>query len=332
MSDMLERFFAHQMPGVATEIVELRNTSLGRSRENWSFDLIWSDRGRSGKDPLILRRDPLGGLVETDRAKEFSVLQALSSTAVPAPPGRWLDAEGRWFGRPSLIMGRKSGVCDYFLLGGARPLDQRLKLAYTMCNLLAEVHLVDWKGVGLGAVLKDPGPDAARAQLEEWREVFERDRLESYPEIDLVIRWLGEHAPISQATVLVHSDFKPGNVLVEEDRVVALLDWELAHLGDPLEDVGWVTQPLRQREQMIPKVWEREQILSLYTQLTGFEIDDAALRWWNLFATFRTAVMQVSGLRSFVEGRSNESYRPTAKVLGALLDALDVEETRCGQR
>ena len=323
MLKILRRFFGEHMPATAIEILDLKNTSLGRSRENWSFDLVWSKGDRSGREPLILRRDPVGGLVESDRATEFAVLKALKDTAVLAPAARWLDAEGKWFGRPSLIMRREPGTCHYYVLNGSRSLDERLELAHAICDLLARVHLVDWRQGELVDVFPDPGPDAARVQVDEWEAVLQRDRPEPYPEIELAAQWLRATAPRSQATVLVHGDYKPGNVLIEGRRVVALLDWELAHLGDPLEDLGWVTQPLRRREHMIPGVWEREQILERYRRTTGFAIGEAEIRWWNVFATFRTAVMQVTGLRSFLDGRSGEPYRPTARVLRVLLDAVD---------
>ncbi len=105
-------------------------------------------------------------------------------------------------------------------------------------------------------------------------------------------------------------------------RIVALLDWELAHLGDPMEDLGWITQPLRTREHLIDGAWEREQLFARYERATGRAVDLDAVRWWNVFSSFKTAVMQTSGLRSFVEGRCDEPYRPTAPVLRALLDAV----------
>jgi aminoglycoside phosphotransferase (APT) family kinase protein len=122
--------------------------------------------------------------------------------------------------------------------------------------------------------------------------------------------------------VLVHADFKPGNILLDGDRITALLDWELAHLGDPLEDLGWVTQPLRTREHLIPGSWEREDLIAHYAAVRSVEVDPAALAWWNAFASFKTAVMQVSGLRAFLDGRSETLYRPHPKVLRALLDAI----------
>ena len=109
------------------------------------------------------------------------------------------------------------------------------------------------------------------------------------------------NAPASAATVLVHGDFKAGNVLLEGEELGALLDWELAHLGDRHEDLGWVTQPLRTREHLIPGAWERADLLGYYQELTGVAVDAHAVAWWNGLAGYKTAVMQVSGLRSFIE-------------------------------
>ncbi len=299
--------------------------SSGRSRENWLFDVVWTVEGeprREQREPLIVRRDPLGGLLETSRAVEFAVLAALVPTEVPAPHPRWLDATGDELGRPSLVMRREPGTCDYFVLNGPRPLARRVDLAGRLCDLLATVHGVDWAAVGLDEVLVDPGPAAAIHELDAWEEIRRRDQLEPQPELVLAGCWLRDRAPTAARTVLVHGDFKAGNVLLDDDRIVALLDWELAHLGDPMEDLGWITQPLRTDEHLIPGAWERAQLFERYTAATGHAVDEASVGWWNVFATYKTAIMQLSGLRSFVEGRSDELYRPTAAVLGHLLDTV----------
>lgn len=328
MQGRLDAFFAQELPGAEPRVANLVNLSVGRSRENWSFDLHWREGGTERGEPLMLRRDPLGGLVETDRGREFAILRALERTGVPAPAARWLDAEGRWFQRPSLIMRREPGTVDYYILNNAAlPLEDRLRLAEGFCDLLAQVHLVRWRGTELETLFSDPGEGAAMAQMDQWEQVLRQDQLEPYPEIDLAVQWLRSTAPRSQATVLVHSDYKPGNVLVDGGRIGALLDWELAHLGDPIEDVGWITQPLRRREHMIEGSWGEEQILERYQRATGFAVDGDAIRWWHAFAGFRTAVMQVSGLRSFLEGRAQESYRPTARVLRSLLRATVLSGT-----
>ncbi|MDH4075699.1 MAG: phosphotransferase family protein, partial [Acidimicrobiia bacterium] len=317
----LQRFLTAQ-PNVAAppRIEGVERVGVGRSRENWLFDAVWPN---GTVEPLIVRRDPPGGLLETSRATEFAVLRALEATSVPAPRVRWLDADGSELGRPSLVMVREPGEVDYFVVNGDRPLAERVDLAQRFCDLLATLHTADWAAAGLGAVLQDPGPEAARAELDGWTTILRRDQLEPWPELEVARRWLAAAAPRSGRTVVVHGDFKPGNVLVDDgDRLVALLDWELAHLGDPMEDLGWITQPLRLREHLIPGAWERADLFARYEAATGIPVDPDAVAWWNVLASYKTAVMQISGLRSFREGRSDEPYRPTAAVLRTLLDAV----------
>jgi aminoglycoside phosphotransferase (APT) family kinase protein len=323
IDDRLRAFLSSHVDDAAPRIVDLHRIGVGRSRENWVFDLVTSRRDDGEvREPLILRRDPGGGLVETDRGAEFALLRALEPSALPTPAVRWLDADGQWLGSPSLIMRRAPGRTDYRILNGDRPLDVRRRLATGFCELLAQVHLTDWRGLGIGGLLPDPGPEAARAELDRWEQILHDDQLEPYPELELAIDWLRERAPRAQRTVLVHADFKPGNVLLEDDRIVALLDWELAHLGDPLEDLGWATQPLRAVEHTIAGAWEPADLVAHYRRVTGFDVDETALAWWMTFSTLKTAVMQVSGLRSFLEGRSDEPYRPTRRVLSTLLATI----------
>jgi aminoglycoside phosphotransferase (APT) family kinase protein len=316
---LLRKFIGAQTGAPPPEIVSLRRASLGRSRENWLFDAVWNDDPAGSPEPLIVRRDPEGGLVDTDRALEFEVLRALEGSDLPTPTVRWLDPTGRWLGRPSLVMRRQPGESDYYVLNGDRPLEERITLARRFCDLLASVHLVPWGDLGLGTILSDPGRDAARAELARFVTVLRKDELRAYREIEAARTWLEEHAPACPGTVLVHSDFKPGNLLLVGGEVTALLDWELAHLGDPLEDLGWVTQPLREREHLIAGSWDREDLLARYVAATGFDVDPDALHWWRTFATFRTAVMQVSGLRAYVDGRADKAFRPTEHVLETLL-------------
>jgi aminoglycoside phosphotransferase (APT) family kinase protein len=298
--------------------------STGRSRDNWVFDAVWRRSGTDAwnTDELIARRDPEGGLLETDRAVEFEILKALTKSNLTTPAPRWLDATGEELGRPCLIMTRLPGTCDYYALSSGAPMAERVNLAGRLCTLMSDVHSVDWQAIGPGATLTDPGPGASKAALAEWEAVLHRDQMEPYPELALAAQWLRKQAPRSPRTVLVHADFKVGNVLTEDGNIVALLDWELAHLGDPHEDLGWVTQPLRKREHFIPGTWERRELLDHYQRVSGLEVDHDAVLWWNVFAAYKTAVMQASGLRAFTEGRSEDFYQPSAPVLTLLLDQV----------
>ena len=326
IASRLSAFLAGELGAESeVEITGLTRVTTGRSRQNWLFDARWTTPEGPVAEELIIRIDPDGGLIETDREVEFAVLQALEHTPVPAPRVRCLDADGSRLGKPSLVMVREHGDCEYYILGDEhRPVEARADLARRLCELLVEVHRVDWRAAGLDRVFDDPGPAAATTALDHWEAILRRDQLEPYPELDLASRWLRANAPRSPGTVLVHSDFKVGNVLLDpDDRIVALLDWELTHLGDPHEDLGWVTQPLRTREHYVPGAWERHELLAHYEAVSGNAVDRDAVHWWNVMSCYKTAVMQSSGLRSFVEGRSDELYLPTAAVLGALLDLVE---------
>jgi aminoglycoside phosphotransferase (APT) family kinase protein len=208
-------------------------------------------------------------------------------------------------GRPAMIMTREPGSAEYLILNGDRPLAERRRLAVGFCELLARVHAVPWQAAGLADVLEAPAAPAQH-ELTAWLQVLHNDQLEPYPELELAASWLRAHAPTARTLALVHADFKPGNILVEGGRIVALPDWELAHLGDPIEDLGWVTQPLRRREHLITGTWEADDLVTHYERCTGVPVDSRALYWWQTMSTFKTAVMQVSGLRAFIERRATK--------------------------
>ena len=287
----------------------LTRAAGGLSRENWSLDASWVDATGAQSRQLMLMRDAAGTLLATDRAREFAVLKALEASGVPAPKAHWIDADGRRLGAPSLVMDRVPGTCDYMVLNGERPLASRLRLARAFIGLMAAIHAVDWRQRGLGCVLTVPTTTPSRIELAHWEAEYRRVRLEPHPELDYVLAWMQENAPAAEAIVLVHGDFKPGNALVVGDEISAKLDWETAHLGDPLEDLGWVTNPVRRREHQIAAAWEREQIVTAYQSLTGRRVDAAALVWWNVFSCWKLAVIQLTAVNEFVAGRYDRVFQ-----------------------
>jgi aminoglycoside phosphotransferase (APT) family kinase protein len=325
LGDVLGRWLGAELPpGTTIEISGLRRTSAGFSRENWVFDLEWSRPPERGLDRLIARRDPPGSVLETDRQTEFDVLRALEATSVPAPRARWIDADGRRLERPTIVMVREEGECDWFVLNGTRPLPVRVGIARQLCDLLVSIHRVDWRAIGLGAVFDDPGGDASLVELDRWERVLRTHQLEPLPELELVFAWLRQRAPKAGATVLVHADFKPGNTLLRGDEVAVMLDWELAHLGDPLEDLGWVTNPLRRREHIIPGAWEIDDLVAHYEKATGSTVDRQALRWWNVFSNLKLSIIVLTGLAAYVDGRYDRSYQLPCSLFSLMLDLMEV--------
>jgi aminoglycoside phosphotransferase (APT) family kinase protein len=325
VEERLSAWLASELPKDAdVRITGLRRASAGMSRENWIFEASWSVDGERVTEALIMRRDPVGSVLDTDRAVEFAVLKALESTAVPAPRVRWLDADGRWLGRPSIVMVLAEGICDYFVLNGEKPLATRVALAEHFCDLLIAIHQVDWRAGGLESVLADPGSSASLTALDLWEGVLRRHQLEPLPELDLVAGWLRAHAPAAATTALIHGDFKPGNALLRGDEVSVVLDWETAHLGDPVEDLGWVTNPLRRREHQIPEAWTAASLLSRYQAKTGMAVDDEALRWWRVLANYKLAVIGLTGVAAFVDGRYDRAHQVPGPLFAVMFDLIGV--------
>lgn len=302
----------------------LTRSAGGLSRENWSLDASWTDAKGRHAHPMMLMRDATGTLLNTERSREYTVLKALEGSAVAAPRVYWMDPDGRFLGAPSLVMERVAGSCDYMVLNGDRPLEERLQLARGFLELMVNIQSVDWRARGLGESLGLPDGAPGKTELNHWEAEYRRVQIEPHPELDYVLQWLNQRIPQTEAIVLVHGDFKPGNALIDGRRITAKLDWETAHLGDPLEDLGWITNPVRKREHQILGEWEREQIVDTYRQLTGHTVNAEDLTWWNVFSCWKLAVIQLTALGEFVAGRYDRVfhtpswlYRPMFKMMEA---------------
>ena len=304
--------------GTPVTIGRVERTSSGFSRENWVFDATWDGETRS----LIARRDPVGSVLDTDRAVETAVLRALESTDVPSPRLLWVDLSGDRCERPCLVMELVDGECDSFTLDGDRPLVERVELAHRIYDRLAQIHLLDWRELGLDAAMDDPGSSAALAALEHWESELRRVQLGPEPELTYVISWLREYAPTNEVVTLVHGDFKPGNLLLLDDEVSAVLDWETAHLGDPHEDLGWVTNPLRAAEHRIVGAWEPADLFTRWSSITGIAVDPDRVRWWQVLANLKLAVIVLTGTHAYVDGRLDRLNQSPVGIVRLLLDQI----------
>ena len=324
--DMIAHQLGHvlrgEMPAAShLDIVDLHRTSTGLSRENWMFEARWSEQGEARSRRMILRRDPPASLLLTDRRWEFKVLCALEHTPVPAPAVRWVDSGDAVFGAPAMIMDLLPGDCDWHVLAGERPLPERVQLGRRFIELLATVQQVDWRALGLGDTRADAAY-GAHAELDFWAGELARVQIEALPEMALGLAWLRRHTPQPQAVVLVHGDFKPGNALLVDNNISAMLDWETAHLGDPLEDLGWITNPPRAREQQIPGSWERAEIVQAFTAATGFKVDPRELNWWNAFSCWKLSVIILTGVEAFVAGKLDRVYHNPVWLFQQMLSMM----------
>ena len=325
----LTRFLEQVIPDARSLTVSgLYRAGTGASRENWPFDLQWQDAsGNVRTDRLVLRRDPAGEVVATARSAEFGLLQALQRTPVPAPIVRWLDNTGEHLLRPAMIVDRYDGVADRAALRDSDPLrlglPGQVALAEQLCDTLVLVHQVDVQASGIADILPDPGPRPAERELDTWEEVLNEQELEPQPALRLSLSWMREHLPPPPPRqTVVHGDFRPGNVLVAEGRIEVLLDWELSHRGDPIDDLGWYLAPLYRREHFVAGGFGPDDFLARYEKRSGAAVHPEAVHFWEVMATFRLAVMALTGVRAFCSGEAQRPAPPPGVIVSRVADAI----------
>jgi aminoglycoside phosphotransferase (APT) family kinase protein len=308
-------------PGLRVEA--LRRVSGGASRETWLFDAI----GPHDRHGLVLRRDPGGHAGQTDRATEYSLLAATAAAGVAVPrPLLLLDA-GDGLGT-GFVMERIEGeTIPRRILRDDEYAAARPRLAGQCGTIAAAIHATDVSALPDLAVL-----DAA-AQLDQYRALL--DALgEPHPALELGLRWLDERVPPPPPVPkLVHGDFRNGNLVVGTDGVRAVLDWELAHLGDPTEDLGWLcvrSWRFGIDDLVVGGFGHLEALLDAYGAGGGDTPNPDAVHYWMAFGTLKWGAMTVLQAFAHLQGtvRSVELATLGRRVVEMEWDLLDAIEGR----
>jgi len=305
LTELLERltaFLATELPG-ATEIRidELEPVSGGNARRAWRFDLSYDAEDGRFDVPCIMLMQAEAGQLESDPAIEFRVLDAVSKAGVRAPQALWLDPDGARIGAPTIVMERVTGVTDILALRAPEPAKANRAVALDFAAAAAELHAMDWQAAGLDFLHAPTPQSVAGEQIAFWEAQFLKHRMEPHPIIAGAFAWLKRRQPVAERVALVHGDLRLGNFLYEDERVTALLDWEMAHLGDPAEDIAWAYRTL----------WTPEMHLSLddfiahYQRAGGPPVSPENLRFYRLFGEIKHAVISLTAARSFDDRRTD---------------------------
>ncbi|MGA0606494.1 phosphotransferase family protein [Phenylobacterium sp. VNQ135] len=282
----------------------LERISGGASRETYRFRLSWD----GGERPLILRRDPPASLIETERRVEFEAYRAFHGSAVPVPEMLWLEEEDDALDHPFFVAEELCGhqASPQVLLSGAY--DRVIpRLAERKWMILGEIAKADPAALGLTAVMPAPPLDACwRRELDHWEALIDRDAVEPLPITRAAIRWLRANPPPpAQKLSVVHGDYRTGNYLFDEaGEIHGVLDWEMAHLGDPLEDLGWSLQPVWSfgREGLAGGLVPQDEAIAAWERASGMKADPAALTWWILFNCVKGQGIWVGSAKAFTSG------------------------------
>jgi aminoglycoside phosphotransferase (APT) family kinase protein len=198
---------------------------------------------RCGADEYVLRRPPFGNQVKSahDMGREFNVLSKLSRVYELAPKPAVYCTDESVLGSPFYLMERRRGVIlRRKLPKGFVPEPETFrKLGLAFIDNLARLHAIDYQAAGLGDLGKPEG--YVERQVNGWIQRYEKAKTDSWPACDEVARWLCEHRPAESGAALIHNDYKFDNIVLDAGdltRIVAVLDWEMCTLGDPLMDLG----------------------------------------------------------------------------------------------
>lgn len=290
--------------GAAVEGV--KRLSGGASQETWAFDATVGGTTH----PLILRRTPGGGeAAKRDTAVPLATEAALISLAekqdVPVPPVKLVlertDGIGEGF-----IMGRVEGETiarkilrdDEF--ANARPV-----LARQCGEILARIHRVPRRD------LPEIQTSPAQSEIEKYRAIYDGMN-HPHPVFELAFRYLQDHLPTEEDMTLVHGDFRNGNLMIGAEGVRAVLDWELAHIGDPMEDMGWIcvnSWRFGEIDKPVGGFGTREDMFAGYEAAGGRRVDPARVKFWEVLGTLKWGIMCMIMVSSFSSGADRSVER-----------------------
>lgn len=265
-----------------------------------------------GTRKWVVRRPPLGHVLPTahDMAREYRVITALKDTAVPVPETLFLCEDTEVLGAPFYVMEFVPGVPyrSKEELGRLGP-ERTRAISLSLVDSLADLHTVDPVSVGLGDFGRPEG--FLERQLRRWGKQLDASRSRDLPGIDRLQERLAERLPASKAATIVHGDYRLDNTLVLDDRINAVLDWEMSTLGDPLADLG-LTVAYATRDapvdSMIPNVsgapgyLSTDELIDRYAKRTGHDV--SSLDWYVAFSFFKLAVITEGIYYRFSQGKT----------------------------
>jgi aminoglycoside phosphotransferase (APT) family kinase protein len=307
--DKLEAVYRANVPNFE-HLLSCERLSGGASQETYRIKLIIS-----GQEVVqAMRRSPGGTVLEEKIVghpgleAEALLMQAAKEAGVPEPQVHY-------------VLKPEDGIGDGFIMEwiegealGARInrsdefANLRPSLAFACGEIMAQIHNIDLDASGLREKLDEVSPEQFVQQTWERYKVLSTPQ----PMIDYAALWLLDNLPQNYKPSLVHNDFRNGNFMVSPERIVAVLDWELAHIGDPMRDLGWICVNSWRfgGDQPVGGFGSYEQLFAGYEAVTGEQIDPDAVKFWEVFGSFWWAVGCLGMAEHYRTGPDKTVERP----------------------
>ena len=299
--------------GGAVEVAETRRLSAGASRLSWSVDI------RAGAAPrrLVLQRERGKGLGRGKMLREAALLRAAAAAGVPVPAVVAADDDAAALGGAYLVTERIEGeTIPRRILRDPALARARAGFAAQCGRILSRIHAIP-----LGCLPDLPRPDPIDAIAEMLDNTGQ-----SRPAFEIGLAWLREHPPRQRPATLVHGDFRNGNFVVGPDGIRAVLDWELAYAGNPMQDLGWLcARPWRWgASPPVGGIGRIDELLAAYSPAGG-PVSAGELFWWKLLSSLRWGVICLEQARVHLSG---EQRSVELAVLGRLSSEMEYDVLR----
>lgn len=292
-------------------VVSLKRIHGGASRQTYSIDLTYTENGEARSKGIILRRDPVDSLIDTERKVEFAAIRSMQGVEIPVPKALFLEEDRGPLGAPFFIMERIDGgvAAAPFQLEALDP--HRETLGRQMFRQMGRIAAVDPEGSPLSEVIDTPELDACWSrELDYWEGEIDKHARKPEPIAKAAIRHLRRNPPPpARKLSIVHGDYRIGNFLHDEaGKITAVLDWEMAHIGDPYEDIAWATDLLwsggdvARAAGMLP--WP--EAVAEWELNAGVKFDFAAFEWWSIFSSVKAIGIWISSARAFADGANDD--------------------------
>jgi aminoglycoside phosphotransferase (APT) family kinase protein len=308
LSEPLAAFLERTHNARSVRIDNLRQLTGGASRQTWSFDATIEHRdGRSETLPLILRADPRRSDLMT-RGIEYRLLESVVAAGVPAPH---MHAPGDdSIGVPFFVMERVEGeTIARRLLRDDDYANTRAVLPDQLAAILAEIHRVPIDRPGVAELPTPPeGTSPAAYEIDRHEKVYRALTPDPHPAFELAFRWLRQRAPDARERRLVHGDYRIGNVMFGPEGARAILDWELAHIGDPMEDIGWLcvrSWRFGNDDKPVGGIGDRDSFYRAYEAASGTRVDPERVLFWEAFGNLRWGISCIVQVKTYLGGMSN---------------------------
>lgn len=296
------RTFLREKTGADPVFSGLARLSGGAGRETWTFDAQLGTERLEG----IFRCDPVAGIESSPaRILEFQLLKAAMDAGAIVPEPLW-DGDDT-FPVKFFIMRRVPGeALGARLIRGEQYGEARKVVTEQLATSLARIHAVSLaQHPELGAlVIPEEGVSPAKVEVEHYEQIFREIAPDPHPVFELAFRWLYQHMPNPKERLLVHGDFRLGNFMFGEDGLRGIIDWELAHWGDPMEDIGWLAVKSWRfgGKKPMAGVGDYEEFFRAYEAAGGTPVDVERVRFWELFGNLKWGVITIMQASNYFNG------------------------------